>query len=797
MPFWLADKRTAQAADWIQRFDPRFWTVDFPRPMLAAAIVPAPDMLRVDAVFHRTNDLAGIIWESADRWDHPLLAYDTDRDYSHTILSFRWRSSGVLPLEAVNGPTLTIEGRDTAGAARAWYVRLWNYAEGTPTDAVVTLPFSELSGGFVLPGEADPVHPGDIDRMFVSLVAPGFDPASNAALPSPVEGWAELSEIRCEGHRAMLAVGDTMVPPHPLGIATGYDDAYNQTPARLLRTIRALGYRGSIDHYVGMSHFMRLGADGSGGYVVDGALPALATPAIAWHRAFFAEAQAMGFSVIASLSYELLAQHCPPAWQQRASNGDPSRTGYDPPSALLSPANADAMGWVREAATAFTALMVEAGLAVRFQLGEPWWWVNPGGQICLYDDAARAMFGGSPPIIADLRGSLTASETALLDSAGALLAASTAAVGAAVRGVPGAGAVELLLLAYLPTVLDPATPEARRANLPLGWASPAFDTLQLEAYEWVTGNGVHGGAEAEHARGLAEATARLGYPIAEQHYISGFVLNPGNPGQWREIDRHVDEAFQRGVAETFVWALPQVCRDGFVRLPAPAQNSGPDPDTQEDEVQAFDDVLYPIALGREAAVLPEFATAVTVTASGHERRNSLWSDARLRFDVGPGIRSEPELGVLIAFFRARRGQARAFRLRDPSDYSSNAMSGTPGPTDQLLGVGDGLTARFPLLKRYGEEQAGGFGPQLRRITRPRAESVRVSIGGVERTTGWSLEPGGTILFTAAPAAGAEVRAGFLFDVPVRFAEDRLEIAGAFAESGEAPSVPLIEVREAV
>lgn len=786
MTFWLADKRTAQASDWIQRFDPRFWTVDFPRPMLAAATVPAPDTLRIDAVFHTAADLAGIIWESADRLSHPLLSYATDRDYAHTILSFRWRSAGVLPLDAINGPTLTIEGRDAAGAPRAWYVRLWNYAVGTPEDAVVTLPFSALAGGFVLPGEADPVHPGDIDRMFISLVAPGYAAASTAALPAPVEGWAELGEIRCEGHRAMLAVGDVMVPPHPTGIATGYDDAYNQTPTRLLRAIRGLGYRGSIDHYVGMSHFMRLAADGAGGYRVDGALPVLASPAIAWHRAFFAEAQAMGYSVIASLSYELLAQLCPPAWQQRASDGSPGRTGYDPPSALLSPANPAAMAWVQEAAKAFVALMIEAGLPVRFQVGEPWWWVNPGGQICLYDDAARAAFGGDPPVIADLRGALSASEQALLDEAGAALAASTAALGEAVRAVPGAGEVEFLLLAFLPTVFDAATPEARRANLPLGWASPAFDTLQLEAYDWVTAGGTSGGAEAEHARGLAEATARLGYPTADQHYISGFVLNPGHPEQWHAIDRHIDEARRRGVAEVFVWALPQVCRDGYVRLP--------DPVPEEPAVQAFDDVLYPIALGRDAAVMPEFSTSVTVTASGHERRNSLWSDARLRFDVGPGIRSEAELGVLVAFFRARRGQARGFRLHDPSDHSSNGMTGTPGPADQLLGTGDGLTARFALCKRYGADDSEA---QVRRITRPRDESLRVSVGGIERTTGWTLEPGGWLRFDSAPASMAEVRAGFRFDVPVRFAEDRLEIGGSFATAGEAPSVPLIEVREDV
>ena len=207
-------------------------------------------------------------------------------------------------------------------------------------------------------------------------------------------------------------------------------------------------------------------------------------------------------------------------------------------------------------------------------------------------------------------------------------------------------------------------------------------------------------------------------------------------------------------------------------------------------MQAFDDVLFPLALGRDATVTPEFATSVTITASGFERRNSLWSDARLRFDVGPGVRSEAELGTLIAFFRARRGQARGFRLRDPSDYSSCGMTGAPTPLDQRIGTGDGLTARFALVKHYGE----GTEAQRRRVTRPRADSVTVSIDGVE-TDGWSLEDKGVILFAEAPGEGAAISAGFLFDVPVRFAEDRLDISGAAFAAGEAPSVPLIELRE--
>ena len=774
MACWLAAAREGQDSDWIQRFDPRFWTVNFPRPMMAALTTTAPDALRVDAVFLREGDLAGIIWDSVDRFDHPLTSYATDRDYSRTKLRFRWQSGGVIGLDAVNGPTLTIEGRDASGQPRSWYVRLWNYAAGSASDAQIALDFSGLAGGYVLPGEADPVYPGQIDRMFISLVAPGYIAGSTAPLAASVEGWAQLSQIRCEARGALLEIGDVMVPPHGLAVATAYDDCCNQAPARLLRNVLQLGYRGSLLHYVGMSHFMRLGASG-GGFVVPGSGDPLCTPAKVWHRDFFALATQAGYAPIASLSYELLAQHCPDAWQQRASDGTAARTAWDPPSALLSPANNAAMAWLRATAAGFVALMKIAGAPVRFQIGEPWWWVMADGRPCLYDDAAKAALGGNPVVIADLKASLTAAQLSLLDAAGALLASSTSALRDAVRSAAAPGTAEVLLLTFLPTVLDPRMPEARRANLPTAWASPAFDRLQVEDYDWLTS-----GAEAFRRSAYAAINARLSYPQASQDYLAGFVPLPGDSLAWRRIDAGLDEAALRGAHERFVWALPQICRDGFVRLP---------PASDEDQMLPFDDLPYPLALGRDATVMPEFSTSVAVTASGYERRNSLWSNARLRFDVGPGIRSEAELGVLLAFFRARRGAARGFRLRDPTDFSSNAMTGTPTNADQVLGTGNGIVSSFALLKRYGDGDAA----QSRRITRPHPASVTVSLDGVA-SSGWSLVDG-VVTFTAPPAAGKVVRAGFTFDVPVRFAEDKLEVAGAVFAAGEAPSVPVIEIRE--
>jgi len=117
MGYWLASQRTTQRTSFIQRFDPRFWTVNFPRPMIASVVTTAADSLRVDATFYNGDDLAGLIWDSEDSLDHPLLAYETSKDYARLQWRFRWRSSGIMPLDAVNGPTLTIEGRDAAGKA--------------------------------------------------------------------------------------------------------------------------------------------------------------------------------------------------------------------------------------------------------------------------------------------------------------------------------------------------------------------------------------------------------------------------------------------------------------------------------------------------------------------------------------------------------------------------------------------------------------------------------------------------------------------------------------------------------
>lgn len=765
MKHWFTRADALLDQTWVKRFDPRHWIVDFPRGAMASIVTADdPHSLVAHASFLRRGDLIGLIFESEDRHLHPAHRREHNRDYSHCVLSFRWESEGLAPLDAVNGPTLTIEGRDANGQARSWYVRLWNYAEGSGTAANIRLNFDELDGGFALPDQADRVHPRDIGRMFISLVPPGYEGGSEVRFAAPIEGQVTIRDIRCEGSGSVLAINDAVVPEHDLRICTAYDDMYHLSPERVIDSIERLGFRKLITHYIGMSHYFALGGDG-----LVSTVKAMNKPALAWHEAFARAAQARGYEIIWSVSYEVLDMFCPPAWKQRDWDGQAAKTGYDPPSTLVSPGSGAGIAYLTQVAQSLAELSVRVGMAAHVQVGEPWWWVTSDHRLCCYDEGTREGLGQDLVELTDMRGFKSAAECALLDKLGAMLAQSTAALVQGVRQV--APNATTLLLTYLPGSLSLEMPELRRANLPVGWAKPAFDVLQLEDYEWVTS-----GLRMQRRAAIGEATGRLGYSAHVQHYLSGFVATATARDQWTEVLKAAADAADRGVAEVFIWALPQVLRDGLTLF-------GKDPD-----VRAFDDVLFPIEIGMEASVAPQFSTSIVTSASGYEFRNVNWSQARLHFDAGPGVRGDGELETLIGFFRARRGSAVGFRFRDPFDFSSAAMTGQVGPADQLIGIGDGLNARFALLKSYGEGE-------VRRITRPVLGSVRVSIDGQEMAGGWTLEEGGVVQFQLPPALGAPVRAGYIFDVPVRFADDRLEVNRFSFRAGEVPSVPLVEVRE--
>lgn len=208
---------------------------------------------------------------------------------------------------------------------------------------------------------------------------------------------------------------------------------------------------------------------------------------------------------------------------------------------------------------------------------------------------------------------------------------------------------------------------------------------------------------------------------------------------------------------------------------------------------AFHNIRFPLDISIGARGGPQRITDIVTLASGAEERNSRWLHSRRRYDAGYGVKSRADMRDVLDFFEERRGRFHAFLWRDTLDYSTANGGGGVSSTDQPLGIGNGTTTEFLLIKRYG----GSFDPYDRPITKPRILSVLVALDGVALAPSEFNVDGltGILTFDTAPPNTSIVTAGFEFDVPVRFDIDHLEIELTSFDAAAAPNIPVVEVIE--
>ena len=134
-----------------------------------------------------------------------------------------------------------------------------------------------------------------------------------------------------------------------------------------------------------------------------------------------------------------------------------------------------------------------------------------------------------------------------------------------------------------------------------------------------------------------------------------------------------------------------------------------------------------------------------------------------------------------------------FRWKDWSDFKSARASEAIAFDDQQIGQGDGETRVFQLAKVY---RSGSF-EYARPICKPVSGTVRIGVeqDEMQESVDYSIDlTSGLVTFIAPPAAAVAVTAGFEFDVPVRFDTDRIQTSVASFQAGDAPNVPVVEVR---
>lgn len=186
----------------------------------------------------------------------------------------------------------------------------------------------------------------------------------------------------------------------------------------------------------------------------------------------------------------------------------------------------------------------------------------------------------------------------------------------------------------------------------------------------------------------------------------------------------------------------------------------------------FHEVTFDAGVGYSTSSWPAHNTSIVEVGSGAEERVGRWGSARRTFKIVWQDKVAATVAAMIAFVRAREGSAHGFRVKDWNDYASTADGKvTPDGAaavshqNQNIATGDGTTTQFQLTKLYGDT----VNPKLVNITKPVASTVVIAFAGVQQTTGWTVDDTtGIVTFTTAPGVGVLIRAGFQYEIPVRF-----------------------------
>ena len=583
----------------------------------AAITSTSRDNFTVSGTFRTSQDLVGVYWNSKDPITHPYISYGERYDYRDVVLEcdVEWYDCQFDSVGQFTS-TFTVQMNDGSIYYPITKDYLTDISHSVINSAHLKIDFNNIvikEGGEYIDRNGKTVtvtSPLRLDAsnikfiMFVLIphgyVAPDFNQQGIAyyEITSNSDFYCTFSNI--EVTNAHITYEHKILEPHQYRLCEGYDDFYNLNPFRVCREMRKLGYVEWCDLYIGASHYYEksgeigdlipvttnpedFGHTRTEKMVLDTSTP-LNVAFSDWLDCYSRELLANECpNLVVSVSMENL--QCPTDWRQKQCRPSPDEevrrknpegyamTGWTPSTFFYSPCHEDVLPYMQSVSEACLDIVVANGLPPILQLGEAWWWWNEYTDPtykspCFYDEATREKYEdefGEP-----MEEYLTPYEdfnSDMIDWLNQQIVDYSWGIRSIVKDSKYTNG-QYMALFFPPSVLDDdRVPEMmQRVNYLTGIYSPEqLDILQIEDYDWVTGNPTDPeniARDRSHHPEAYEIGESLGFSLAQQHYFGGFVQYPENAIEfWRLIKKAMDDAINLGFAETFVWAGSQVRRD--------------------------------------------------------------------------------------------------------------------------------------------------------------------------------------------------------------------------------------------
>lgn len=566
------------------------WTINTNYESSAAITSTSKNDFKVNGTFRTNQDMIGIYWYSKDLITHPYISYGSRVDYSDVIFEADVEFNNCLFDTKTDTfkSTFTIKMNDGS----TYHIITKDYIDYSNNKKHLKIDFNNIivtkgseyldeNGNTITVEDSFKLNVTDIEYLMLVLIPSSYSENNvEYTIRENIDFEFKLSNIQVTG--GYISNEHLPLPPHQYRLCEGYDDFYNLNPFRVCKEMRKLGYNEWVDLYIGASHFYEKKGTVNDKInvknfnhvrtekmVLDKDTP-LNKAFISWLDCYSKELKNNGVDkIIISVSMENL--QCPTSWRQKDGNGNYALTGWTPSTFFYSPCNEEVLPYMQSVSKACLDIIVNNGMQPILQLGEAWWWWNEytdkvNRSPCFYDDKTKEKykqeFGKDIPIY------ITPDED-FDENVIEWLNKQIVDYSSGLREIVKEYDDGLYLaLFFPPSVLDEDRVPLmmRKVNYLTDIYSPKhIDILQLEDYDWVTGNPTQQDTimrDREHHQEVYSLGEKLGFSNDKVHYFGGFVqYQKDEVDFWREIKKAMDDAIKKGFGEVYVWAGSQIRRD--------------------------------------------------------------------------------------------------------------------------------------------------------------------------------------------------------------------------------------------